>query len=65
MVTTDVDVQTPQDVINDARRYVLLGKRSYFYLGGGAWNIQVMPQLRVRARAWNIQAMPQFGGTDI
>jgi len=40
LVSTDVDVQTPQDVIDDSRRYVLLGKRSYFYLGGGAWNIQ-------------------------
>jgi hypothetical protein len=34
----------PQDVITAARKYVALGRRSYYYLGGGAWNIGDPPR---------------------
>ena len=60
ILTTDVDVQMPQDVVNAARRYVALGRRSYFMLGPKAWNIAA-----AGLSAFAVGDYKRVGGFDI
>ena len=60
ILTTDIDVQMPQDAITAARKYVSLGRRSYFMLGPGSWNIQA-----TGLGAFSIGDYKRVGGLDI